>query len=131
MYSRTPLSDFTSLPGRRSLRIRPLKAGALRISRPRSKPSIEIFQSYGSWRNAGSIAGSTVGSADRSVTDPMLRGRRLQVLIVTPWPLMRIRPWSTTYAGRQWIWMSGERTSLLERRNAPASATQAVTGPVL
>ena len=52
------------------------------------------------------------------------------MLIVMPWPRMRMRPWSTTNAGRQCIWISGDTTSLLERTNMPASHTDAVTGPV-
>ena len=77
------------------------------------------------------MAGGTAGSALCSVTEPMLWGRRLQVLIVMPWPRMRMRPWSMTNAGRQCIWISGDTTSLLERTNMPASHTDAVTGPVL
>ena len=42
------------------------------------------------------MAGASSGFAERSVISPMLRGRRLQVLMVTPWPLNRLRPWSTT-----------------------------------
>ena len=66
------------------------------ISRPQRNPSSDFSQSYGSVRKAGSIAGGSSGSAERRVTEPMLRGRRWQVLIVMPWPLTRIRPWSIT-----------------------------------
>ena len=40
-----PSGVFTFAPGIRSRLMRSLNAGALRISRPRSKASIEIFQS--------------------------------------------------------------------------------------
>ncbi len=100
------------------------------ISRPQRKPSREIFQSYGSVRKFGSMAGGSSGSAVCSVTEPTLLGRRWQVLIVMPWPLMRMRPWSMTNAGRACIWISGDTTSLLERTNMPASQTDAVIGPV-
>ena len=90
------LSVRTSAAGRCSRTMNGLYAWLCISSRPHRKPSRDFSQSYGSVRKAGSIAGGSSGLALRKVTEPMLRGRRWQVLMVMPWPLTRIRPWSMT-----------------------------------
>ena len=103
--------------------IRPCTPCARRISRPHSEALERVLPVVGIGEEGGVDRGLVVADwRCASVTEPMLCGRRLQVLIVIPWPLIRIRPWSMTYAGRQWIWMSGDRTSGLRYTNTPASA---------